>query len=75
MVEPTGVEKRIDAIIPRAAQRTDVTAEQTITLLKLLKRRIAERAGKMISADMSSEPTRFIATTMMREVITATSRL
>ena len=41
MVEPTGVEARMDMIIPAAAHTTDITAEQMITPRKLLNRRIA----------------------------------
>lgn len=75
IVEPTGVDARIDTRIPAAAQMTDITAEHRITARKLLNSRMAERAGKIISADMSREPTRFIASTMTVAVITAISRL
>ena len=50
MVEPTGVEPRMETRIPAVAQTTDKTAEQRMTARKLLNRRIADRAGKMISA-------------------------
>ena len=62
-------------MIPTPAHITEITAEHMITLRKLLKRRIADSAGKIISADISSEPTRFIASTMMSAVIMAISRL
>ena len=75
MVDPTGVDARMEIIIPTAAQITDITAEQRITARKLLNSRIAERAGKIISAEINSEPTRFIANTMTTAVITAMSRL
>ena len=75
IVEPTGVEKSMEAIMPIPAHITDITEEHIITLLKLLKTRIAEREGKIISADMSSEPTRFMASTIISAVITAMSRL
>ena len=52
-----------------SAPATDITAEQMITDLKLLKTRMADRAGKTTSAEINSEPTRFIASTM----ITATN--
>lgn len=74
-VEPTGVENRIDARIPVAAQITDNTAEQIITLRKLLNTRIAETAGNTISADVSNEPARFIARTIITAHITAISIL
>ena len=52
-----------------------VTPAQQITPRKLRNSRIAESAGKTISADVSSEPTRFMASTMMTAVTTAISRL
>lgn len=75
IVDPTGVEKRIDAKIPAAAQMTDMTAEHRITALKLLKTRIADSAGKIMSAEIRREPTRFMASTMIRAVTTAIIRL
>ena len=75
IVEPTGVEASIEMMIPTAAHITEIIAEQMITPRKLLKSRIADRAGKMMSADMSREPTRFIARTMIKAVIMAISRL
>ena len=75
MVEPTGVPTSIEIKIPAAAQMRDIITEQIITLLKLLKTRIAERAGKIISADMRSEPTKFIAMTIMTAMTTAMRRL
>ena len=75
IVEPTGVDARIDTSMPAAAQTTDITAEQRMTALKLLNSRMAESAGKIISAEMSSEPTRFIASTMTIAVIIAIRRL
>ena len=75
IVAPTGVEAIMDMIIPEPAQITEMTAEQMITLRKLLNRRIAESAGKIMSAEMSSEPTRFIASTMISAVIIAMRRL
>ena len=75
IVEPTGVDSRIEAIMPKPAQMTDITAEQIITERKLLKTRMAESDGKIISAEMSSEPTRFMARTMISAVMTALRRL
>ena len=51
------METSMDSSIPAAAQTTDTTAEQMITLRKLRKSLIAESAGKMISAEISSELT------------------
>ena len=53
MVAPTGVEARMEMKIPRVAHTTEMTAEQMITLLKLRNTRMADNAGKMISADVS----------------------
>lgn len=75
IVEPTGVEQSIDRIIPVSAHITDITAEQSITALKLLNTLIADNAGKIISAEISREPTRFIASTIISAVTTAISRL
>ena len=75
IVEPTGVDQRIERMIPIAAQITDMTAEQRITKRKLLNSRIAESAGKIISAEIRSEPTRFIARTMTEAVMIAIRRL
>ena len=46
-----------------------------VTLLKLWNSRIAESAGKMTSAEMSSDPTKFMASTMMTATVIAISRL
>ena len=75
MVEPDGVPKRTDTVIPTAAQATPITAEQTITHRKLLKTLIADIAGKMISAEMSREPTKRIEREMTTAVTTAIMRL
>ena len=75
MVEPTGVPASMETIIPVAAQMREIITEQIITLLKLLKTLIAERAGKMISAEISSEPTKFIAITIMTAITTTMRRL
>ena len=75
IVDPTGVEHRMERMIPTAAQVTDMIAEQRMTALKLRNSRMAESAGKMISAEISKEPTKFIARTMIIAVMTAISRL
>ena len=75
IVAPTGVENRMDNIIPVPAQITDMTAEQMITLLKLWNTRIAESAGKIINAEISREPTKFMAMTIIKAVMTAIMRL
>ena len=74
-VAPTGVDARMEISSPATAQTTEITPAQQITPRKLRNSRIAESAGKTISADVSSEPTRFMASTMMTAVTTAISRL
>lgn len=75
MVAPTGEEKKMEIIIPSEELTTAMTAEHMTTCLKVWKTRIADKAGKIIKADVSSAPTRFIASTMMTAVITAIKRL
>ena len=75
IVDPTGVPIKMESTIPKTAQTTEITAEQIVTERKLLKMRIAESAGKMTSADTRSEPTRFIARTIITAIITAIRRL
>jgi hypothetical protein len=65
----------MENIIPTVAQNTDKTAEKTVTDLKLLKMLIEESVGNTISADTSSEPTRFIANTIITAITIARKRL
>ena len=62
-------------IIPTIAQSTEMNAEHITTDLKVRATLIADRAGNISSAEMSSEPTRFIARTIIIAVITAMKRL
>ena len=75
IVEPTGVENKIESRMPVMAQKTEITAEEITALLKLLKMRIEASAGKIISAEIKREPTRFMARTIIIAVITAIKRL
>ena len=75
IVDPTGVETKIETNIPITAQITDKDAEKITTPLKFLIILIAESAGKIIRAEMRSEPTRFIPKTMITAIITAIKRL
>ncbi len=75
IVEPTGVLKIIETKIPTAAQNTEITAEQNITDLKFPNIRIDESAGNTTSADIRSEPTKFIAVTITAAMIMAIKRL
>ena len=58
-----------------SAQTTGQDAAQMVTDRKLLNRRMAESAGKITSAEISSDPTRFMASTMITATTTAISRL
>lgn len=75
IVDPTGVPARIETKRPIVAHITDVKAEQIITALKLLNTRIADNAGKITKAEISREPTKFIAKTMIIAVIIAINKL
>ena len=75
IVEPTGVSPSIDMMIPPKEQNTERKAEKIVTLLKFLNNRIEESAGKITSADINSDPTRFIAKTMITAITTAIRRL
>ena len=75
MVEPTGVPARIEIRIPPAALTTDITAALMVTERKDLNSRMAESAGKITSAEIRREPTRFIANTMITAITTAMRRL
>ena len=75
IVLPTGVPARIESKSPVTEQTTEMIAEQTVTERKLLKTRIAEMAGKITRAEIKSEPTRFIASTMITAIMIAITRL
>ena len=49
--------------MPAVALKTDNTAALIVTERKDLNNRIADNAGKITSAEIRSEPTRFIAST------------
>ena len=65
----------MDIMIPLEAETTETAAEQMMTCRNVPNRRIADSAGKMINAEVRSEPTRFMARTMMTAVMTAMNRL
>ena len=71
MVAPTGVPARMDVSMPAAAQNTERTAEQRVTARKLLNSRMADMAGKITKAEISKDPTRFMAITITTAVTTA----
>lgn len=64
-VQPTGEDKIIDADIPIAVQIIENTAEPYDNLFKAFKYAHCRNCGKTISADVSREPARFIARTIM----------
>lgn len=75
MVAPTGVPATMDIKIPAAEVQTARIPEHIVTLRKLLNILIAETAGKTTKADISNDPTRFIATTITTAMTTAISKL
>ena len=64
MVDPTGVSATMAISMPKTAQITETTAAQIVTDRKLLYTRMADKAGKIIRAEISRDPTRFMARTM-----------
>ena len=75
IVAPTGVPATIDIKIPAADVHAASTPEHIVTLKKLLNILMAEIAGNTTRADISSQPTRFIATTITTAITTAMSKL
>ena len=75
MLGPVGVLKSIDSMIPAAEHTTARVAAQITTPRKLRHMRMADRAGKIMRADTSREPTRFIATVIITAMTVAISRL
>ena len=71
MDEPAGVSNTMEINKPTAEQHIEIIADQTVTDLKLLKIRIADKAGKIISAEINREPTRFMASTIIIAIIVA----
>ena len=75
MVEPTGVPATAATRMPATAQSTEMQAAQIDTVRKLLKTRMADSAGKTTSAEISREPTSYMARTTTTAMITAIRRL
>ena len=57
--------------MPVTAQKTEKPQAKIVTILKLLKISIEETAGKIISAEISKVPTRFIARTIITAITDA----
>ena len=72
---PTGVPAKTAIKSPSVEQITEITADEIVTALKLVKSRIDERAGKITRAEIKSEPTRFMARTIIIAMIIAITRL
>jgi hypothetical protein len=75
IVEPTGVPARIEISIPEAEHSTEIMAEHIVTALKFLNTLIADSDGKIMRADIKSEPTNFIARTIITAIVIAIIRL
>ena len=75
IVEPTGVPANIDMSIPIVEQTTESTAAQIVTDLKLLKILIADIEGNITNAEISSEPTKFIANTITTAITIPITKL
>ena len=75
IVDPTGVPASMEIMIPDKAHITDNTAEHIVTDLKFRKILMADKAGKITRAEIKSDPTRFMARTMMTAITIAISRL
>ena len=65
----------MEMINPVTEHSTEIIAEEIVTDLKLLKSFMEQRAGKITSAEIKREPTRFIASTTIIAMITAIKRL
>ncbi len=75
MVDPTGVPARMEITMPKKAQHTDKTAAHTVTDKKCLNNCMAHRAGKITKAEISKDPTKFMASTMITATIMAIKKL
>ena len=64
MVAPTGVPKRMDTVIPRAAHSTLILPAKMTTALNERKSAVAHRVGKTTKAEIKRAPTYRIATTI-----------
>ena len=65
----------MDASKPTTVQTTEIQAEQIVTDLKFLKTLIADNAGNTTKAEISNEPTSFIARTITTAITTAIIKL
>ena len=75
IVLPTGVPARMEIKRPVTEHITETAAEQIVTERKLLKTLMADKAGKIIKAEINSEPAKFMAKTITTATITAINKL
>ena len=75
MVAPVGVPHTYEPKIPTKKHSMDITAEETITDLKLLKTLIEDSAGNIIKLEINSEPIKRIPTTIVIAVRIAIKKL
>ena len=71
---PTGEPTSTEIKSPIPVHTTEKTADDIVTDRKLLNTHIEASAGKIIKAEIRSEPTRFIANTTITAIITAIKR-
>ena len=74
-VAPTGVEIRMDKMIPNAAQNTPITPEAITTDKKLLKILSDDKTGNTTNAEIRREPTSCMLNTITTAIITERSSL
>ena len=70
IVLPTGVPATTAMVSPINEHTTEYIAELIVTDLNVLNTRMLDKAGNMIKADISSEPTKFIDNTIIMAIIT-----
>ena len=68
---PTGEPTSTEIKSPIPVHTTEKTADDIVTDRKLLNTHIEASAGNTTSADIRSEPTRFIANTTIKAIFTA----
>ena len=75
IVAPTGDPPNIEIKSPRLVQTTENIADDIVTERKLLNIHIDANAGNTTSAEIRSDPTKFIANTTIIAMIIAIKRL
>lgn len=75
IVHPTGVLAKIEMQIPTNVPTTEIIPAEMMTDLNVLNILIAASAGKIIKAEISKEPTKFMAKTITTAERTAIKML